>query len=389
MKSRAALSLPPSVPGWAVTVVATLTLALPVLAQQRYQLKYVPGTESGGQIELIQHHLDVGKKVEHIQRFLERYPTHESTDYLMEYLMVVHTQGQAWDKVIEWGEKLTARHPEDLDAVYRMATAAERLNDPAKKQSYQKRLIAVATATVAAKQPPKDLAADLWTANQALAKEILEREETTIFIAAVSEKDVRTKIRLCESFQKTYPKSKHVDQLWPHLLAAYRAVGDQHKTLWAAEKLLGTDPTDLDALLLIAQSSMDTRANYAKVITNANRILQNVQSKQRPAGYSPEEWDKRKAYYIGTANLLLGNVFVNQNAFQPADKHLRAALNYYRTADQTQAGILFYLGWSNYHLERYQEAAGYFRQCMSITGPFKDQAWKNITAMKNERRISE
>lgn len=389
MKRQDTLSLLPGVPRWAVAVALLATLAHPALCQYRYQVKYVPGSESGGQIELIQHQVDIAKKFDHIQRFLERYPTHEANDYLIEFLMVMNMQAEAWDKAILWGEKLMARHPEDLDTMYRLATVAERSGDPAKKAVYRQRLLSVAAATVAAKEAPKDISAETWAANQKLAKELLDQEETYTYISAVSEKDPRAKVRMCEAFQKAYPKSKYNEQIWPHLLAAYRAIGDHSKMIWAAEKMLATDPTDLDALLLVAQTSMESRANYAKVLANGGRILQIAPTKAPPANYSAEEWEKRKAYYIGTANLLMGNVFVNQNAFQSADRHLRAALNYYRTADQTQAGILFYLGWANYHLERYQEASVFFKQCMNIAGPFKEQAWKNVMAMKNERRIVE
>ncbi|MBL8228222.1 MAG: hypothetical protein JNL98_07085 [Bryobacterales bacterium] len=352
-------------------------------------MKYVPGTEAGGQVELIQHQVDTAKKMDQIEDFIRRYPNHEANDFLMEYLMLLNMQGQAWEKVVLWGEKLMTRHPEDLDTMYRITMAADKLNDTARKSESHKRLIAVASATVGAKVPPKELSQEIWAANQKFARELLDQEEATVFYAAVSEKDPRAKIRLCEAFQKTYPKSKQADQVWPHLLAAYRAVGDHQKTISVAEKMLASDNTDLDSLLLIAQASMDSRVNYAKVISNANRILQVAPTKPKPAGYSSEDWDKRKAYYIGSANLLLGNVFVNQNAFQSADRYLRSALSYFRSSDQTQAGILFYLGWSNYHLERYADAAVFFKQCMNIAGPFREQAWKNIAAMKNERRIVE
>lgn len=372
-----------------MAVVVVLSLAKPVLGQHRYQMKYVPGTEAGGQVELIQHQVDTAKKMEQIEEFVKRYSNHEANDFLMEYLMLLHMQAQTWEKVLLWGEKLMVRHPEDLDTMYRITMAADKLNDTARKSELHKRLMTVAQATVAAKVPPKELLPEIWAANRKFAQELLDQEEATAFYAAVSEKDPRAKIRLCEAFQKAYPKSKQGDQVWPHLLTAYRAVGDHQKTVWAAEKMLASDATDLDSLLLIAQASMDSRMNYTKVISNANRILQVAPTKAKPANYSTEEWEKRKAYYVGSANLLLGNVFVNQNAFQSADRYLRSALGYFRTADQTQAGILFYLGWSNYHLERYADAAVFFKQCMNIAGPFREQAWKNITAMKNERRIVE
>jgi hypothetical protein len=42
---------------------------------------------------------------------------------------------------------------------------------------------------------------------------------------------------------------------------------------------------------------------------------------------------------------------------------------------------------SNYYLEKYKEAANYFKMCMAIPSPFQIQAQRQIDGMKRERRI--
>lgn len=366
-----------------------IALALPSAAQQRYQMKYTPGTQEGGLLELIAHQLETARRIDETERFLQVFPNHASVDYLTEWLMLAYGRMKNFDKALANGEKLLTRHPDDFDTLYRCWRLADEKKDPRLTDSYFTRTLALAAKVAAAKSAPPDLDPQLWKDSVAVAKGMLEQEEYARFVKAVETTDPADKIRLLEAFVKAYPKSKYADRVWSHLLSAYRTAGDPLKTLQMAEKLLAFDPSDLDALTLSAQIMLERKISYTKVIANANRVLQLLATKSKPEGQSAADWEKRKAYYTGSANLLLGNAAVNTNAFASADRHLRAALPYFKNSEQAQAGILFYLGWSNYHLENYKEAASFFRACMGLGGPFKEQALQNLTALKSERRITE
>ena len=84
---------------------------------------------------------------------------------------------------------------------------------------------------------------------------------------------------------------------------------------------------------------------------------------------------------------MMGNLYINQNRFGPADAELRAALPMLRHSEQSAAPILFYLGWSNYKLENYAEAVRFFKQCMAIQSQYHEQAEKNLGVIKNEQGI--
>lgn len=248
--------------------------------------------------------------------------------------------------------------------------------------------MAIAPKVATGKQPA-DIDAAMWKESVDVAKGLLEQEEYAEFAKAVETQDQNEKIRLLENFQRAYPKSRYSDRIWPQLLSAHRITGDTNKALQIAEKMMIADPNDLDALIVSAQIMLERKISYTKVIANSNRVLQVLATKPRPEGQSAADWEKRRSYYLATANLLLGNASVNTNAFASADRYLRAALPYFRGAEQTQAGILFYLGWTNYHLENYKEAANFFRACVNLGGAFGDQAMQNLTALKAERRIVE
>lgn len=376
-------------PPWLLSALLLGLLATPLAAQHRYQLKYTPGSQEGGILELIGHQLDTNRKIEETERFLKLFPNHAATDYLHEWLMFTYRRAKQLDQALANGEKLLARHPDDFDTLYRCWQMAEEKKDTKLVESYYGKTLALAAKVVAAKAGPADVDAQVWKETVSVAKGMLEQEEYARFAKAVEASDPFDKIQMLEAFLKAYPKSKYAERIWPHLLSASRAAGDPVKTLQMAEKLLTMDPNDLDSLLLSAQIMLERKISYTKVIANANRVLQVLATKAKPEGQTAADWEKRKAYYVGSANLLLGNASVNTNSFASADRFLRVALPYFKGAEQSQAGILFYLGWSNYHLENYKEAAGFFRACMAIGGPFREQALQNLSALKSERRITE
>ena len=77
---------------------------------------------------------------------------------------------------------------------------------------------------------------------------------------------------------------------------------------------------------------------------------------------------------------------INQSRFSQADNALRAALPMLRHNEQSMASILFYLGWANYKMENFVEAARFYKQCMAIRGQFQEQATKNLAVIRSEQK---
>ena len=55
----------------------------------------------------------------------------------------------------------------------------------------------------------------------------------------------------------------------------------------------------------------------------------------------------------------------------------------------TAPAVLTSLGWSNYQLGKYVDAVGFYKQCLSFGGIYKEQAEKNLAAIKAEHNIPE
>lgn len=369
-----------------VSALLFVLLLAPSCLAERYKLTFVPGSTAGEQLELIQHQIETQRKIEQMERFLQQFPNHEAGSYLLEWMHSYYARGNQPDQTLAMGERLLARHPDDFDAVWRCRRAAELKNDPALVRKWNERALQLAGKIVTAPKPQGMEESD-WKQTLELARGLLDHEEYALFTKSLQLASTRERTAALESFLHRYPQSKYGAQIWPHLMNAYRAAGDGAKALAAADRLLAADPVNLDALLLSGHILLEQRKNFAKVQANGNRVLELMATQPKPKDMLPQEWEKRKDYYIGSAHLMIGNSYVNSNNFVMADKHLRVALPVLKGSGSTEAAILFYLGWANYNMEKYPESASYFRQCVEFGGQFGEQASKNIAAMQRERRI--
>jgi tetratricopeptide (TPR) repeat protein len=367
-----------------------LCLLAPAGNAQRYPLVFVHGSIQGEQIELIQHQVETSKKIEQMERFIQRFPTDQAVPHYLEWMQSYYLRAGQADRVLAMGEKLLALHPLDFDAALRCQQAAVLKKDGALMNRWDESVEALAAQIVTAQQP-KGLNDEIWKQNVEVAKGMLAEREYKDYKAAFEAPSAKLKAQMFEDFLRKYQKSQYEAQTWPQLMSLYRNAGDNTRATIAAYRVLSRDEDDPDALLLISQILLERRTEHAKAIANANHVLQTVPRRPKPENYTAAEWERRKAHYIGTAHLQIGNAYVNQNNFIQADKFLRASLPFVKGIEGTEAAVVFYLGWANYQMEQYKEAANFFRQCVALagTGPFGEQALRNLAALKTERRITE
>jgi TolA-binding protein len=122
-----------------------------------------------------------------------------------------------------------------------------------------------------------------------------------------------------------------------------------------------------------------------KVHTYSAKLVEAVGSKPKPDGIADADWTKRKNTILGLAYYMNGKQYFNEGKLAPADQELRKALP---LVEDTNAAlkpeVLFYLGLSNYKMEKIQDAVNYFKACAALKSPFQAQATKNLTAMRTQ-----
>ena len=86
---------------------------------------------------------------------------------------------------------------------------------------------------------------------------------------------------------------------------------------------------------------------------------------------------------------MAGSVHVNDEQYESADRSLRLALPLLRDNDTYSPAILSSLGWTNYQLAHYSEAVRFYKQCLPYGGVYKEQAEKNLAAIKAEHSVDQ
>jgi len=236
--------------------------------------------------------------------------------------------------------------------------------------------------------PPKDPEQlEEWKKRIAIASQYAAQDEYAIYKKAIDSGDPRQKIKLLDELLKRNPDTQYLPQALVIYLNAYRALGDNRNAVLYAERILKSDHNNEDALLIAAESYARSGSATDKVVAYSSRLIALMNTKSKPAIVRQEDWDKKKAFYTGSAYWMIGNVHINQNRFAQADSSLRAALPLLRQSEQSAASILFYLGWANYKMENFAEAVRFYKQCMAFRTQFQEQAAKNLNVIRTEQGI--
>jgi tetratricopeptide (TPR) repeat protein len=174
-------------------------------------------------------------------------------------------------------------------------------------------------------------------APQAKKQQWASRAEYDDFQAFVKEKDPQGRIKLIQAFIAKYPKSDFLANAYVAEMQTYVQMGSAHTSdaAAAADKALGADPNNLDALSYLSftfpytfkPESANASAELSKAGQNAQHGLEVLQNLQKPPGVTDEQFEayvkpktKRAVF-----NIALGFVAVQQKNYNQAIKSLEAA----------------------------------------------------------------
>jgi tetratricopeptide (TPR) repeat protein len=354
---------------------------------QRYTANANPDSPEGQFIELINLQSDDAQKLALMEQFAQRFPKHQAISWAYEYLQASAFQAGQWDKVLSFGEKLEQLHPDDLETANLNLKAAESRGDKTTAKLWSDYIQRIAQRFLESPPPKDPELLEEWKKRIAIASQYAAQDEYAIYKKAIDSGDPRQKIKLLDDILKRNPDSPYLPQALVIYLNSYRALGDHRNALLYAERILKTDQNNEDALLIMTESYVHSGSAPDKVVAYSNRLIDLMHTKSKPAAVRQEDWDKKKAFYTGSAYWMIGNVQINQNHFAQADSALRAALPLLRNSEQSAASILFYLGWANYKTENFAEAVRFYKQCMALRSQFQEQAAKNLNVIRTEQGI--
>lgn len=353
---------------------------------QRYKASINTETPEGQALQQIGQESDDAKKLALLEKFVETYPKSENLGYVYALLQPIYAKANQPDKVMAMGEKLLAMDATDLDASLQSLKAAEAAKDPDLVRKWSDQTSQIAKKLMATPQPKEADDVEDWKKKVDYATQVNTYTEYALYAAALQTGDPKKKIELIEGLQERNPQTEYLAKALPYQFLAYRQAGDNVKAVAIAEKVLATDQSNEDMLLVVADSYMQKNREPDKVLAYSAKMIELINGKPKPEGVADADWEKRKQLISGLGHLMSGKIYYNQGKFGQADKELRAALPFLEGNATLKAETLFHLGMSNYKMEKISEALKYYQQTAAIRSPYQAQAQKNVTAIRAQYR---
>jgi len=191
------------------------------------------------------------------------------------------------------------------------------------------------------------------------------------------------KLELIEQATQTSPQSAYIPAMRRLTLAIWREI-DPQKAVTIAEKMIEKDPTNEEALIMVAESYVQRDKEPEKALAYGEKVVALMEHTAKVEGIPDAEWSKKRAGLMGRANWLIGSISMQRGNFSQADKAIRAALPYLKGDQKLVSTALFYLGWANYRTGNIAEAIRFNQDCTRIRGPYQEQAFKNLAVIQSE-----
>ena len=104
--------------------------------------------------------------------------------------------------------------------------------------------------------------------------------EDKAFTSCTAETAVDTKIDKCLDFEKQFPNSKALGEVYVTLLEAYGQKNDKAKIDELGEKAIKLDPENISALMLVSRNYGMQKKNLDKAVTHAQTAV-NILAKRK------------------------------------------------------------------------------------------------------------
>lgn len=362
-----------------------LLLAPCSLSGQKYALDYdKKGPEALILNEAVKSN-DDGDLASLLDQYLVIFPRSRSLPWVYDQYRQIADRANQNDKVIDFSLKILELLPDDLYSMDLVVRLAEAKKDTALANRWSESLQRLAQATLDQEQKSPAQTPEAKARLQ-LAREVNGRLVDKQFFKIADEPDVTKRAAQLEAFLKANPDTEYRKQINPMLFYAYRTAGNHQKSYEIAERMLKENANDEDALIFIADSLFSRRSAPDRVMNNSLKVLEILRTKEKPSWYTDAQWNQKKAVYTGSAHWMLGHIQLERLDFVHADASFRMALPFFARDAQTSGYILYYLGWANYNLGKWEESAKAYEQCAAIQGTFQAQASRNVAIVKGQQK---
>lgn len=360
------------------TVVLVVLLSSAILSvcshAQVEKIEFPAGSPEDQALMAIANEPDAQKKLPMYQDFLEKFASNPAAvAYGNWQLSQSYQTAGDLQKALEYGDKALGGSPRNLDILVSQAGIAQQMKDNAKVMDYATRGSQVYDSI--GKQTKPEGVSDQEFAQHVddeknAAKSSDEFLEAAAFNAVAAEPDARKRMEYIEHFTPAFPGSRFQEQIASYAMMSLSQLKDTPRLISYAEKTLATDPNNLPALLLLA----DTYSNDAKPGSAAKAATYAQKAIDAAKADAPDA-DRSRKVSAGVAHSTLGYVDMKQDKTAAAIPDLKAAAALLKGQDDQQYALAMYrLGFAYAKLSRVSEAREVLQEAVKISGPVQQPA---------------
>jgi hypothetical protein len=368
-----------------LTLSILLLFAAPSLYSQVEKIVIPAGTPEDQALNAIGKEQDAQKKLAMYREFLEKFASNPVAVAYGNWQISEQYQSTGDpQKAVEYGDKAVTAAPRNADILISQVTLAQQLKDNARTFKYAiqggEAFDSIDKQAKSADLSDEEFASKIASEKKE-NKESFNFFENAAFGAITAETDAKTRMDYIEKFSPVFPKSKFEDQVASYAMLSLSELRDNHRLISYAEKSLAANPNSLPALLLLANTYVNSSeaSSVAKAVTYAQRAVIAAKANDPDA-------DKSRKVSAGVAHSVLGRAYANQQKTAQSITELKSATMLLKGQDEQQYAIaVYYLGWNYAKLNRLTEARAALTEIASTPGPIQQSAQDLLTKVNTAR----
>jgi tetratricopeptide (TPR) repeat protein len=343
------------------------------------------GSPEDHDLNAISNEQDAQKKVTMYQDFLQKYASNPAAVAYANWQLSQSYQGSGdFQKALDFGDKALAGSPRNLDILTSQVQIAQQLKNNVAMFKYS--IQGGETFNSIEKQSkPADVSDEQFASNIASQKDAnkssYEFFEGAAFNVIAAENDAKTRMDYIDKYTVTFPKSKMDEQVTQYAMLSLSELRDNRRLTEFADKALAANPNNLPALLLLANSYVDSSepGSLAKAISYAQKAIVAAKADDPAA-------DKSQKVSAGVAHSVMGRAYAKQAKTLPSISELKSALALLKGQDEQQYAVAaYYLGWDYAKVNKLTEARAVLNEAVAIPGPVQQPSKELLTKVNTAR----
>jgi tetratricopeptide (TPR) repeat protein len=368
-----------------VGLVAVLLLISSVSFAQIDTVTIAAGTPEDKDLATIGNEQDPQKKISMFHDFLQKYSSNPMAVAFGNW-QLAQTYQAAGDlpKAVEAVDAALASSPRNLDILSSQVGIAQQMHDNARVFKYAVQGGGIYDS-IGQQAKPADVSDENFRTSIDTEKQnnkgAYEFFQNSAFSVITSETDAKTRMGYIEQFTATFPQSGLDDQLTSYAMMSLAEMQDNKRLIAYGEKAIAANPDNMAALLMLANTYVQSPETAAKAIPYAQKAIVLAKADQPSAS-------KSNKVSAGVSHCVVGRAYALQAKTLPSIAELKTATSLLKGEDEQQYAIAaYYLGWDYAKLKRLTEARAILTESAAIPGPMQGPT-KDLLSKVNSARAA-